>query len=145
MSNDNIFEVLKVIDSGNHKRFSEVQDAYNPFMTLHWLASCKDSTRVDLVNRSLNLHTFNLSSHPELLFKLACAISDGKPRRYQWVKGKKLSKTFTKKEELISQYFDISLREARDSQFLYETEDIVEMAIELGYTDKEITKIAKSQ
>lgn len=142
MSKSNpIFDVLNCIDTRKIERFEDIEADYNPYMTMRWMAACKDANRITRVNGLLNVVTFNLHADKKLLYYLSCALSDGNTKRYQWINKYKEDKT---KNEIISMYFDITPREARTVHHLYNGEDLLEMAEELGYNEKELKKLQKS-
>lgn len=141
MGNSQLFDILNAIDDVDPSKYEELSDDYNPFMTMKWLASCKDPARIIRVNELLNVVTFTLHAHPQLLFNLSCALSDGRRQRYNWIK--RYKDTRKKQIEIMASYFDITPREARTSIFLYTDDDILEMAEELGYTEQEIKKLKK--
>lgn len=134
-----IFDILNKIDDGDYKAYEEVEKDFNPYMTMKWLASCKDPVRIRLVNEIINPLVFHLNQDKELMYYLMCSISDGKRKRYNWVK--RYKNPNKEKEKIISEYFKISLREAKDSGERYNMEEVVEMMVEMGYTDKEIKKV----
>ena len=105
------------------------------------MASCKDPKRIDRVNKLLNVVTFSLHGHKRLLYLLSCALSEGNPKRYQWIPRLKRS---NKKLEVVAAYVGATEKEVRGSLHLYETSEVLEMASELGYTDKEIKALKKS-
>lgn len=139
--NDGLFEVLKSIDARDIDAFEKHSDQYNPYITMKWLASCKDPKRIDRVNKLLNVVTFSLHDHKHLLYLLSCALSEGDSKRYQWIPRLKKS---NKKLEVVCSFFGTTENEVRGSLHLYDSGDILEMASELGYNDKELKALKKS-
>lgn len=137
--NNRIFDILRDIDARQISSFEDIGDEYNPYMTMRWMASCKDSNRVTRVNELLNVVTFGLSSDKKLLYYLSCALSDGESKRYQWIKKYKEEPTII---SVVSEYFHITPREARTVIHLYDKNSIIEMAVDLGYDDKELKKLS---
>lgn len=134
-----IFKILSHVDNMDKDAFEEIEREFSPFMTMKWMASCKDPNRIVAVNELLNLTVFNLHREKRLLYYLCCCISDGEKKRYNWIpryKDKDKAKI-----EIMSKYFGISYKEARTGTWKYNTDDIVEMAEELGYDNSEIKKI----
>lgn len=136
-----LFDMLSAIDSGDYKSYEKFEDEFNPFMTMKWMAACKDPIRITRVNELLNVVVFALHDHKQLLYNLSCALTDGDTKRYKWISRQK--NVDTVKVELVSEYFDISPREARTSIGLYDTDDFIEMAEEMGYNDKELKSLKK--
>ena len=139
--NDSLFDILKSIDKCETTAFEKHSDQYNPYITMKWLASCKDPKRIDRVNKLLNVVTFALHDHKHLLYLLSCALAEGDTKRYQWIPRLKRS---TKKLEVVCAYFGTTENETRGSLHLYDADAVLEMATELGYTDKELKALKKS-
>lgn len=142
MSKGPLFDILNAIDVGDSGAYKKYEKDYNPYMIMKWMAACKDPSRIILVNELLNTNVFRLSKEKELLFYLSCAISDGEKKRYKWIK--RLKNKDKSSIEVVSQYYDITKREARISLSVFNNDDIIEMAQELGYTDKELKTLKKS-
>lgn len=140
-NNNSLFEILESIDKRDIEAFQKHVGDYNPYMTMKWLASCKDPKRIDRVNKLLNVVTFSLHDHKHLLYLLSCALSEGDKKRYNWIKRFKSS---NKKLQIVSAYFGVTENEVRSSLHLYDKDAVLEMASELGYTDKELKTISKS-
>lgn len=138
---DSLFDLLSAIDRGDKSSYEKYEDQYNPYITMKWLASCKDPIRISRVNGLLNVVSFSLNKDKKLLYYLSCALSDGEKKRYNWIKRYKNNENT--KVEILSAFFNITPREARTSLHLYTIEDWIEMAIELGYTEKEIKALHK--
>jgi len=96
-----IFDILNKIDDGDYKAYEEVEKDFNPYMTMKWLASCKDPVRIRLVNEIINPLVFHLNQDKELMYYLMCSISDGKRKRYNWVK--RYKNPNKEKEKIISE------------------------------------------
>lgn len=135
-----IFDILEVIDACELTEYENIEHQFSPYMTMKWMAACRDPNRITLVNDVLNVFVFNLSSEKLLLFYLACVISDcgGGNVRYNWIKTKK--RTSDIRVELISEYFDISHIEAESGLWKYDTDDYLDMAEHLGYDVSDYAK-----
>ena len=139
MSND-IFKILNHIESGRKDTYSSVEKEYNPYMTLKWLSGVKNPKSIVLLNDSLNLVTFQLSREKKLLYYLSVATScNNAGTRYTWINRKK--KTSSILLEVVTQYYGITDKEAEMSLCNLSKDEIIAMATELGYTEKQIKKI----
>lgn len=138
---NDIFNILSKIDVGDISAYDSIEKEFSPFMAMKWMASCKDPQRILATNQLLNLCVFNLHREKKLLYFLACCISDGERKRYNWIK--RYKNVDTTKANLISEFFSITEKEAKTGLWKYATEDYLEMAQELGYNNDEIKKIKK--
>lgn len=139
-----IFEVMKAIDSRDINFFtnltSDQKSAVAPVVLMRWLSSGKrDATH--LMNVILNPLVFPLHKHQGLLYKLMVACSDGKQERYSWVKKKGKDKSAPTADLAISEYYRCSRKEAGYYRKKLKSEDILEMAEDMGYDSEKMKKI----
>lgn len=143
----NIFDVLKQIDSGNMSFYDNLSDeekkGFVPVVVHQWLLGHPSKDRLQLLDYLVNTQLFTLYNQPELLYKLMVASSDGKVKRYKHTKIKRKKVTPTLRLELISKYYGCSLQHAKDYSELMDTDDIVEIAEELGEDKATIRKLKK--
>jgi hypothetical protein len=74
---------------------------------------------------------------------LLAAAATGNSRRYQWMKSPPATKTVKLKLEVIKQYYDVSSREAALYAVNISTDDVLEMAEEIGFDKDELSKLKK--
>lgn len=137
---DNLFDVLKKIDRGTAV-YEDIEKEFSPFMTMKWMASTKDPTRIHLINQLVNLPIFILGKDKKLLFNLLLTVADGNDKRYNWIKRPK--KIPVEVLEVVCDYYEISYKEATDSLAIMEKKDVIDMAIDMGYTEKELKGLKK--
>lgn len=137
----NIFDVLKQINSKNYNYLNNLPESlriqFNSYMTYKWLVGTDDPVQIMLIGDYVNDKVLTLAKHPDLLFKLFCTTSD-RHNRYSWIYPKKDSSESVK---VIAEYLECSYREARLHLNSFTSDDIVQMANELGYQDAEIKKL----
>lgn len=139
-----LFEQLKKID---HQEIEMADDPefmkdFSPFMINKWYSYTPDPKRVLLVNELLNPMIFALHSEPKLLFYLACCCSDGKQKRYSWLKRPK--KQNENLLTMVADYYDITFGDAEHALEELERDDLLEILEGMGYDDKLSKKIKKA-
>lgn len=140
-----IFELLKAIDKrdiGFYSRLSpEEKKGFVPLVAMRWFSSTQDPLQLQLVNTVLNPTVFGFYKHPELMYKLFVACSNGKPERYSWIKKKGKDKSSPTIMGAIEQYFDCSREEAQNYRKLFTDEEILELVDILGYDNEQVKKV----
>jgi hypothetical protein len=139
-----MFETLKQIDKRNITFIDDlepdVKKQFVPLLTMRWLSSGTQS-QLRLNNAILNPLVFKLHRHPALLYKLMVATSDGKSKRYNWIKKKSKDKSAPTAVAAISTYYQCSKKDAIRFKPRLSVDDVVEMAEEIGYDKEQIKKI----
>lgn len=137
-----IFEQLNKIDSFDVSAIDDDEffKQFNPFMINKWMAATTNPKRILLVNGILNPTIFQLNREKKLLYYLSCCASTGK-ERYTWIKRPK--NTPDPIVDLVSVYYGISPREAKQSLILLSKDDILEMAEDIGLEKSEVKKLKK--
>lgn len=142
-----IFEVLKEIDSGNRTFLDTLEDDvkkdFVPLVTMRWASSVGGMQAV-LLNELVNPMVFKFGNQPELLYKLMVASSDGKQRRYRWLKSKSKTKANKLTIRTIAAYYKCTAKDAGFYAKRLPLEDILEMAEALGY-DSDTIKALKAE
>lgn len=132
-----IFEVLRNLNRKNLKYYDglppDLQKAAAPLVVMRWLSGTSDRDQVLRLNQMVNPYVFSLNAG--MLFKLMAIAATGRDTKCSWVGGKKKSNTNT--IELLSRYFECSKIEAKGYVELYNNDDLLVFAEELGYTDKQ--------
>ncbi len=143
-----IFDVLGKINKKNTTFFREMpqeeQKAIAPVVLMRWMSGTTDARQVFFLNEAVNPFVFPLAKHPELLIDLMTICAPGKFTRYKWHKslGKRTTST-PMAISVIREYFGYSHREAQESLPLLKSDDIKDLAEQLGYQKEEITKLNK--
>lgn len=144
----NIFTVLKNIDNFDLNYFKNLTEDEKkqipPYTLMLWLSSCNSSIQIRQVNAFLNSTVFELSQvHRDLLYKLACISSDGKKKKYDWIKRKRKSKQYSTATSIIKKYYCCDHKTALEYIKLVDYDFIENLAIELGEQDDVLKKLKK--
>jgi hypothetical protein len=135
MSKLNLMELLDKIDQNDIDYFrnlsEEERKGFAPIVVQRWLSSTKDKAQLVLINDMINVLSFPLYKDPDLLFKLMVACTPKKKHYYRWLARKKQEK-LSKRIDVISRYMNCSPEKAKHYATLMDTDNIVEMAEELG-------------
>ena len=148
-----VFEVIGMVDKNYREYYHDIPEEEQKalkaslFTLIRWISGVEGKSEdlqahyVMTVNEYFNKHFFTLSNHPELLWRLLCLCSyNDKVHRRTWFKGKIAAKN--KKEAFLMELYpnhkpdEISLMSKVMSD-----EDIIQLAMDLGYEDKEVMKI----
>jgi hypothetical protein len=146
-----IFECLANIDKGNVALFDTLSkeqqtSLIKPVVLQQWLYSSttsKDATAVNMLNNNVNQYIFSLYKHPRLLFNLMCGSGLGRTRRYSYTKRVPNESNQRLSLEIIELHEGCSPREAKSFIRLLNKDDLVEMAIALGYEKPQLTALSK--
>ena len=140
-----IFAVLNRINAKDFDAFKnwseEEQKAFQPFVAMKWMLGTDNSRIVTRLNTRANPYMFSLGNHKELLYKLLCATTDGKSRRYSWMKMASKAPSANATLEVIKDYYGYSTRHAKDALPLLTKDEVLEMAQYLGRESDVMTKI----
>lgn len=141
-----IFEVLAKVDEFDIDYFRRLTDEEKkgiPAYTLMlWLSGCKSDIQLLQLNAFINPIIFELpTEHKDLLYLLSCIASDGKKKRYSWVKKKTGNKKFSTTISILRRYYHCSTATSLSYVPLIDCEFIVNLAQELGEQDDTLNKI----
>lgn len=152
-----IFEVLYAIDSQSSSYYSELTEPEraelekNLFIINRWASGVKNADYeiqahyVLAINEYVNKHFYTLHAHPKLLWELFCMSGYGEsPKIYHtYIKKNKTIKTEgDKKARALSKLFpDKKQDEIIVMSHLYSLEELVTIAIDLGWDDKQINEL----
>lgn len=149
MSNENkinIFDVLNHIDSGDIYYYDNLTDeqknSISMFMLCQWMTCMNNQQQLKAVEAIVNPYIFSLHKHKTLLYKLMVIASSGTKKNYKW-NYKKKKKSTSASVSIISEYHDLSNKHAEEYINMFKKEDIIDMAMELGYDDNYLKKIKK--
>ena len=143
-----IFRVLKAANNKDAAFFSSLTEtekkAFLPVIVSRWMTGTTNMRQLIFINEFVNPYTFSLYKHPELLWKLLVVASSGTNQKYTWIKAPGKSHgsrpTATK---LVMEYYNYSSRDAIDALDILTREDLLELAVELGWQPDEVAKIKK--
>lgn len=140
-----IFYVLDRVNAKDYGAYAnwseEEQKAFQPFVAMKWMLGTDNKKVVVRLNTRANPYVFTLGAHKELLYKLLCAVGTGKTVRYSWIKTATKAPTANATLGVIQEYYQFSLRHAKDALPLLSKDEVLEMAQWLGRETDELTKI----
>ena len=143
-----IFKVLPRIDLFDLDYFNglttEEKKAVPPYTLMLWLAGCTSDIQIRQINTFLNPVVFSLpAAHRDIMYKLACIASDGKKKRYKWIKKTTKSKQYSNSVDVLTRHFKCSRSQALDYIPLIDCDYVITIAQELGEQDDTLKKIKK--
>lgn len=142
-----IFDLLRRIDDPRAGDIyptlsSDEQKGVAPLVLMRWLSGTSDEQQLMLLNTFANPSIFLLGKHPHLLLRLLQACSSKTPKRYQWL-GIKSAKKSALSQDVVAEYYEMSLREVRLLNPFPATDEILKMAEELGFQKDDLAKLQK--
>lgn len=146
-----IFRVLEAIDK---KEFDfpgtlseeEIKQLHKSlYVLLRWNSSVKNSYLEEhylvATNYIVNHNYWDISGHPELIWKLFCITGAGKPQRHQWISSKSATKTPKIDKLLETKYNNLKSYEMNLLKSRLNKDSITDLAKDYGYEDKEIKEL----
>lgn len=150
MENKRALDIFKLFDKINAGDFefydkltAEEKKEFSALIFMRWLSGTSDSCQVVMLNNLVNEFVFNLGKHPTLLAKLLVVATTRKQKRYQWLKANSKAAKCEERFKILSRYYNLSTREAKQQLNLLKTEQYLELAAELGYQKDELEKLRK--
>lgn len=147
MSEFDLFSGLNSLSSGDKQWYDKLdaagKKAASPFVIGRWLTGTKDQEQLLRLNAFFNPYVFSLGNEKALLFKLLAVSATGRTRRYNWIKPPGGASTPKFAVEVISKYYDTTLREAELYLINHDAGDIMEMAESLGLDKDEFARLKK--
>lgn len=123
-----LFTFLKKANEGGFECVDEMTDAevkaISPFVLLGWGngASSNNEIHTVMTDSIMNHRVFSLAKHPRLLLKLFIAANNGIDRtRYKYIKN--AASKGTKEVMAIAEYYQCSVREAKDYALILTDDD----------------------
>lgn len=140
-----LFEILRRIDSGDINYFNNLSEAemkeISPVVLMRWMSCCtKDKNNLDQVlylNDLVNKLVFNFYYHKDLLIRMLMICSNKRNKKYEWL-SKQAGKNHKHAISVLRERFGYSSREATGVLHLFNKDDMLEMASDLGWQKKEI-------
>lgn len=143
-SSFDLFAGLAALGSKNREWYDslspEGQKAAAPFVMMRWMTGTSDEAQIVRLNTCVNPYIFSGTADKSALFKLLAAAATGRSKRFSWIKGPGTKKK-NSSLEVIKAYYDCSTREAETYNIA--SEDLIQMAEELGLDKEEIVKLKK--
>lgn len=147
MAANNLFDFFSKVDKGDFDAISKLSDAEKksmaPIVIMRWLSGTSSKKQIQYINHILNPVVFDLYKHPDLLFQLMAACSDGTQKRYKWIKKEGKIKKRPLALDVIKRHCDCTIREAQIYIDSLSKDDILAMALELGDDKASIDKLKK--
>jgi hypothetical protein len=141
-----IFQLLGKIDKGDKAIWptltEEQRKSFAPLIAMRWMSGTSDARQIVFLNELVNPMVFTIGSHKELMMQLLAVASSKQPKRYQWMAVKNATKKH-KGYDVVSEYYGYGDRDTKEALKVLTTEDILEMAEELGYQKEELAKLRK--
>jgi hypothetical protein len=144
-----MFQVLARIDAKDYSIWDSLNEEQikelSPYMLLRWMTGTNDEKQLIFLNRIVNTLLFTVGNdHRELMLKLLTVSASGGTKRYKWQNHKTLKKATTKLSlQVVMDYNHFTERHAIDAMRIYISQDIIEMAEDLGWQNDEIKALKK--
>jgi hypothetical protein len=143
-----VFEVLSHIDDFDVNYYNKLSEddkkSLAPYVLMLWMSGTKSETQMLQLNVFLNSVVFEIpNTHNGLLYNLACISSDGKRKKYNWVKKGAKSKKYPTAVDVLKRHYSCSSEEALGYVALLDYDDVVNIAMDLGEQDDTLKKIKK--
>ena len=143
-----LYEVFNAIDKKDYNWFKnltpEKKKAFSPYLQLKYSAGATGSNELQeymirSTNNELNTNFWEVSKHPDLTYKILCAInpSIGKIQR-KYLPMKKETKDNKKTKFLKEIYPSWKLSDIEAYAEMCDKKELKQLAIEHGYDDKSI-------
>jgi len=143
-----LYEVFNAIDKkdyGWYKSLSkEKQKAFSPYLQLKYSASATGSNELQeymirATNNELNINFWEVSKHPDLTYKILCAINPGIGKfQRKYLTMKKETKDNKKTKFLKEIYPTWKLSDIEAYAQMCDKKELKKLAIDHGYDDKSI-------
>lgn len=143
-----IFKTLDRISSKDTDWYQTLTEEHTkdvvPFVLMRWLTGTKSARQLVFINELVNPFVFSLSQHKTLLVYLMMICCPGKPQRYYWNKAAtKRSSKMPVTISVVREYFRYNSREAEDALPNLTTEDVIDLAEQLGRQPDDLKAIKK--
>lgn len=143
-----IFRVMKAADTKNPQFFTKLSDdevkQLQPFLIMRWLTGTSSPRQVYFMNEFVNPYAFSLTNHKQLIWQLLTVATDGKNRRYEWIKAPgRATSNKPLSVDVIRQCYGYNTKHANEALQCLTVDDIIDMADDLGWQHDELQKITK--
>jgi hypothetical protein len=143
-----IFGLLGKIDkSSSGDIYANLSDdekkGFAPLVVMRWMSGTSDERQIMMINSFANPLIFNLGKHPHLLMQVLQVCSSKTFKRYQWLGIKGGNKKNNEALKVVSEYYEMSMREVKLLDPFPPASEVLAMADELGYDKDAIKKLEK--
>ena len=114
-----------------------------PLVVMRWLSGTNNEAQILALNDFANKAIFPLGKHPHLLMQLLQACSPKTGGHSTWLGIKGGSKKTQLRNQVVMEFFDLSINEIRAMTVFPTNEEIIGMAEEIGFQDDEMKKLKK--
>lgn len=145
-----IFDVLAAIDQREFdwlaQQVPEKRGQFQPLVVTRWAATMPDGPQAAyalwIINERVNLHLFDLATHPELVFRLLASCGTGKRARHTYLAGKSRASGDNKAVELIRDLHpDANQREAEMLLATHSRPSFLDLAQQVGAAPKDLEEL----
>jgi hypothetical protein len=143
-----LYEVFNAIDKKDYRWYKslskEKQKAFSPYLQLKYSASATGSNELQsyvirATNNELNINFWEVSKHPDLTYKILCAINPGIGKfQRKYLSMKKETKDNKKTKFLKEIYPTWKLSDIEAYAQMCDKKELKKLAIDYGYDDKSI-------
>jgi len=147
-----LVKTLEAFDRRDYNYYAalpeEFKKQYAAFVLMRFLSSAPNQDRnheyfLYAVNEIVNKDFWDLSKYPDLQHLLLCLCGTGRKQYHKWIPNSKVKKA-TWTELFKDKYKDLSDQEIKILKKTHTEDDIYDLAMSLGKSDKEITEYVKS-
>lgn len=144
-----IKEILQALDTCDKEFYSrlssEEKKSFQPWTVMRFASSSTKYSEhhILMINAFVNDHFSSLSKHPELLWKLLTICGVGTKQFHPWISPPRKRGKNKIQELLHTRYPTHKQSDLEALELLLTIEDIEEIALEMGHSDKEIKEILK--
>lgn len=143
---NNIFDILAKLNKHQWKFYKYLsqpqQNGIAPLILMRWLSGTTNTIQILKLNDNVNKVVFDLHKHKQLLIQLLSSCTENKHCRYTWNKNQ-TSQQNTDIIKVIKQTFQYNEQHAKQVIDMFSDDDILQMAINLGYQSKQLNDIKK--
>lgn len=141
-----MFEVLRHIDESDFSYYDNLTEqqrkSISLFVVARWLSCTRNTKQIVAVNSLVNTFLYKLlSKHPKLIYKMMLISSSGTRKQYKWVARKKKQSSKPETAKVLSEYYNMSMRQVEDYIKTFTLDDVISCANDLGVEDSVIKKI----
>jgi hypothetical protein len=148
-------ELTKTLDAFDRRNYDyynslpdELKKEYSPFILMRFMSSAPNQGSnheyfLYAVNEIVNGEFWLLSKYPDLLHLLLCVCGQGNKVYHKWIPNKKVKKSKWL-DVFKDKYKDLSELEIKILKKNYTEEEIYNLAMALGKTEKEANEYVKS-
>ena len=148
-----IFRVLENADTGNKSFYEELSDkekkAFSPLVTMKWMSIVNDTEDIShyyvtMVNDLVNVNFWDRSEYPDLQWLLLSICGVGAKMRHQWLPLSSQKKSANNIDNLILKLYPSANKDEIELfKTINSTEEICQIARDMGLSDKEVNEINK--